>query len=80
MHIIYDIRIREVLDEQWALWFDPLTLTHTAEGQTVLCGALPDQAALHGVLASIAHLGLTLVSVSSLPGDASAAQAGDQLG
>ena len=80
MHTIYDIRIREVLDEQWALWFDPLTLIHTPEGQTVLCGALPDQAALHGVLASIAHLGLTLVSVSSLPGDVSAGQAGDQLG
>ena len=62
---IYDIRIREVLDEQWAVWFDPLALTHTSDGQTALCGPLPDQAALHGILNRIAHLGLTLLSVSS---------------
>jgi hypothetical protein len=80
MTTIYDIRIREALDEQWALWFDPLTLTHTPGGQTVLCGALPDQAALHGVLASIAHLGLTLVSVSSVPADVPTRQPSDRPG
>ena len=63
--MIYDIRIRETLDEQWAVWFDPLALTHTSDGQTALCGPLPDQAALHGILNRIAHLGLTLLSVSS---------------
>ncbi len=63
---IYDIRIREALDEQWAVWFDPLALTHTSDGQTALCGPLPDQAALHGMLNRIAHLGLTLLSVSSV--------------
>ena len=63
--MIYDIRIREALDEQWTVWFDPLALTHTPEGQTALCGPLPDQAALHGILNRIAHLGLTLLSVSS---------------
>ncbi len=62
---IYDIRIREALDEQWAIWFDPLALMHTPDGQTALCGPLPDQAALHGILNRIAHLGLTLLSVSS---------------
>ncbi len=62
---IYDIRIREALDEQWAVWFDPLALTHTSDGQTALCGPLPDQTALHGILNRIAHLGLTLLSVSS---------------
>src|SRR4028119_897687 len=66
---IYDIRIREALDEQWAVWFDPLTLTHTRDGQTALCGSLPDQAALHGILNRIAHLGLTLLSVGSTTED-----------
>ena len=63
--MIYDIRISEALDEQWAVWFDPLALTHTSDGQTALCGPLPDQVALHGILNRIAHLGLTLPSVSS---------------
>ncbi len=80
MQTNYDIRIREALDEQWALWFDPLTLARTPEGQTVLCGTLPDQAALHGILASIAHLGLTLVSVSSSPTTIPSAHAGELMG
>src|SRR4051812_8322351 len=79
MTALNDIRIDESLDEQWALWFDPLKLTHTPEGQTVLTGELPDQAALHGVLTSIAHLGLTLLSVSSLPVSIQANQAEDRV-
>ncbi len=63
----YDIRVRETLDDHWALWFAPLTLARAPGGQTALRGALPDQAALHGVLNRIAHLGLTLLSVGSLP-------------
>jgi hypothetical protein len=62
---IYDIRVRETIDEHWVTWFEPLTVAHTCNGQTVLRGVLPDQAALHGVLARISHLGLTLLSVNS---------------
>jgi hypothetical protein len=61
----YAICIRETLDEQWALWFDPLVLSQTPDGQTTLSGVLPDQAALHGMLNRISHLGLTLLSVRS---------------
>lgn len=64
---IYDIRIRETLDDHWAAWFDPLSLARVPDGQTALHGDLPDQAALYGILNRIAHLGLTLLSVSSLP-------------
>jgi hypothetical protein len=35
--------------------------------RTVLTGALPDQASLHGVLASIEALGLELLEVHRLP-------------
>jgi hypothetical protein len=64
----YRIRIHESLDNQWALWFDPLTLTSTPDGSTLLQGSLPDQSALYGMLNQIAQLGLTLLSVESTPG------------
>jgi hypothetical protein len=42
--------------------FDGLTARPSAAG-TVLCGEMPDQAALYGVLARIESLGLELVDV-----------------
>ena len=64
----YRIRIQESLDSQWALWFEPLALTYTPDGSTLLQGSLPDQSALYGMLNQIAQLGLTLLSVESAPG------------
>ena len=39
----------------------------TRDGETVLSGALPDQAALYGVLAQIEALGLKLLEVRYAP-------------
>jgi hypothetical protein len=61
---IYEIRIRGRLDKDWAEWFDNMTLTHTGEGQTILTGPIPDQAALHGILNRIRDLNLELISVT----------------
>jgi hypothetical protein len=61
---VYEIRVREHLDERWARRFDDLTLSHDADGATVLVGFVRDQAALHGLLARVRDLGLTLVSVN----------------
>jgi hypothetical protein len=61
---IYEIRIRGRLDEDWVEWFDNMTLTHTSEGQTILTGPIPDQAALHGTLNRIRDLNLELISVT----------------
>ena len=61
---IYEIRIRGRLDEDWAEWFDNMTLTYTSEGQTILTGPIPDQAALHGTLNRIRDLNLELISVT----------------
>jgi hypothetical protein len=61
----YEIRVDAVLDDQWADWLGGLRL-EVAGGQTTLTGVLPDQPALHGVLARIRDLGLCLISVRRL--------------
>jgi hypothetical protein len=48
MPTYYRIQIKEHLDSHWAVWFDGMTITHTASGTTLLEGALIDQAALMG--------------------------------
>ncbi len=60
----YKIRVKGHLSEQWANWFDGLTLENLPDGHAVLCGRLPDQSALYGVLNSIRDIGLTLISVN----------------
>ena len=60
----YEIRIEGVLDERWRDWFEGLEITNDDDRQTVISGALPDQSALHGVLAKVRDLGMSLVSVS----------------
>jgi hypothetical protein len=61
---ICTIRIRGWLDPTWSGWFGDLRITRLAGGDTELSGSLPDQAALHGVLARIRDLGLVLLSVT----------------
>ena len=69
----YEIRIDGVLDDRWADWFG-LQISHDGS-QTLIFGPLPDQPALHGLLAQIRDLGLCLVSVRRLDaGDGEAAQ------
>ncbi len=60
----YEIKIKEHLDPSWSNWFAGLKLTHLEDGETLLSGSLPDQAALHGLLERIRDLNLTLISVS----------------
>lgn len=61
----YQIRLRGQLDPLWSDWFDEFAITHQS-GDSLLTGSVPDQAALHGVLARIRDLGLTLVSIQQL--------------
>ncbi len=57
---IYHIRVKGNLDEKWADWFEGFVMTSRDGGETLLCGAVVDQAALHGVLGKICGLGLSL--------------------
>ena len=60
--ISYEIRVRGQLGEMLLGAFPDLCAqAHGAE--TVLTGVLPDQAALHGVLAKIQALGLELLEL-----------------
>ncbi len=60
---IYEIRIDGHLDDRWADWFDGLQIEHDADGYTTLNGPVADQSALHGFLAKIRDLNLTLISL-----------------
>jgi hypothetical protein len=62
----YEIRIYGPLDDCWQDWFEGLSLENQGNGQVLISGLLPDQAALHGVLAKIRNLNLTLISVRLL--------------
>lgn len=63
-HTCFHIKIKGHLEAQSQDWFDDLTITLTEDGDTILSGAITDQAALHGVLKKISNLGLTLISVN----------------
>lgn len=59
----YEIRITGVLGDEWAEWFEGMTITRAADGETLLSGAVVDQAALYGLLRKVRDLGLPLISV-----------------
>lgn len=63
---VYQIRLKEKLDQHWSAWLGGLTVIHEANGETVLTGEVVDQAALHGLLSKVRDLQLTLISVSPL--------------
>ena len=60
---VYQIRIKGHLSRQWADWFGGLTLTFEENGETLLSGAVIDQAALYGLLKQVRDLGMPLISV-----------------
>lgn len=62
--VIYQIRIKGHLSDQWTDWFDGLTLTLEEDGNTDLTGPLVDQSALFGLLKKVRDLGLTLISIN----------------
>jgi hypothetical protein len=61
----YEIRVAGVLDGRWAAWFNGLRISGQGE-ETVICGLLADQPALHGLLTKVRDLGLCLISVRRL--------------
>jgi hypothetical protein len=68
--ILYEIRVEGHLDAFWLDWFQILTLTQASDGTTTLVSSIRDQAALYGLLDKLRDLGLPLVYIHRLEGDA----------
>lgn len=64
--LIYQIRIKGHLGQQWQDWFEEVTIKLEENGDTLLTGAVADQAALHGLLKKVRDLGMPLLSVNSV--------------
>jgi hypothetical protein len=69
--VVYEIRLRGELDEDWADWFGggrriSAVAVHAALGETTIRGRVTDQCALFGLLVKIRDLGLPLLSVRRL--------------
>ncbi len=66
----YEIRVKGHLGERWSLAFEGLEMRAEfgSDGSpvTILTGPIFDQSALHGLVAKIRDLGLTLISVKRL--------------
>jgi len=66
---VYQIRLQGHLDHRWTDWFEGLTVTLESNGDTLLTGQVPDQAALYGLLRKVRDLGLPLISVNKINSD-----------
>jgi len=63
---VYQIRLQGHLERRWTDWFEGLTITLEANGETLLTGPIVDQAALYGLIRKVRDLGLPLLSVTRL--------------
>jgi hypothetical protein len=63
---LYEVRVRGHLESRWAAWFGGMTLAREDDGTTSIRGPIADQAALHGLLATLRDTGLPLVSVTQV--------------
>lgn len=63
MTALYRIRVKGYLDANWADEFENMAMDHLVDGSTQLLGSV-DQSALHGILARVHALGLTLLEVT----------------
>ncbi len=62
---ICEIHLRDMLDEKWAPYFAPFTMTIN-KNETILTGVVQDQSELFGVLWKVHDLGVTLLSLSAV--------------
>ena len=59
----YEIRIKGFIDHRWD-WLENMAVSSFEPDETMISGPIFDQSALHGLLARIRDLNLTLLSVN----------------
>ena len=79
----YEIKIKGLLDDHWQQWFEGMALERQEnvvadKDYTLIRGSIVDQPALHGLLAKIRDLNLTLLSVRKILSRDLGNQEGDQ--
>ncbi len=60
----YALRVRGHLDDHWVGWLGDVTVTAHEDGTSTIAGPIADQAELHGLLAKVRDLGITLIAVT----------------
>ncbi len=66
---VYEIKIKESIDPSWSEWFGDFIISRSENQETKIVGRVRDQTALHGMLAKIRNLNLTLLSVIKVGGE-----------
>lgn len=61
--MIYEIIIKEQIDEDWEVLFEGMEIRLLPNGETRICGDVKDQSRLYGIISQIRDLGITLVKV-----------------
>ncbi len=61
-----EIIVQECLEAHWAGWFEGFEIGCLETGATRITGTISDQSALHGLLARIRDLNLTLISFKQI--------------
>lgn len=64
--LTYELRVEGHLDDHWSAWLGELTIARHRDGTTTLTGPVADQAQLHGVLARLRDIGVTLISLNAV--------------
>jgi hypothetical protein len=66
MNQYFEISIHGHLAPEWTAVFDGMEVVCLPDGNTLITGNLPDQAALYGLLMQLRDLGMTLISVAQI--------------
>jgi hypothetical protein len=63
---IYQIRVKDHIDDEWADWFAPLAIVNEPNGEATFTGPVRDQAELHGLIDKVFNINLTLLAVNRI--------------